>query len=129
MNLRSGGASALKRVDPTFQTRDVRVAERRLFDTRRDPMTRVGEHRTEREKIPLNVLDHRCECRVGTVRAHEAENRRDFIDVAVRLDARIGLRHARPVKQSRLTAVTGARVDGGGFVFHGCGRFGTGAGG
>ena len=69
---------------------------------------RIGEPGAEREQIVLNLSRAAPADRASTpARAHGAEAGVELVDLAVGVDARIGLRHARAVEQRRLAGVAG----------------------
>ena len=124
MQQRSGGRAA--RENESAQRRQHRSRARRSSlraARRRRPsappsrrarrsMARIGEPRAEREQIALDRdRASRRSRRRACVRADDAEPGVQLVDVAVRVDARVGLRHARAVEQPRLAAVAGLGVD------------------
>jgi len=109
--LPKGRKLGFKRVDPLLQPRHGPIVEHRLFDACRDSMTRIGEERSEREEITLKAIEHLDEIAIGDVRSNQTEPRRQFIDVAVGVDARIRLGDARAIEQTRLAGIAGSRVD------------------
>ena len=71
----------------------------------------VGEARPEREEIPLELLESLDDGVVAGRGACQAEGGVELVDVAVRVDAAVGLPHAGAVEQGRIAVVAGARVD------------------
>src|SRR4029079_18909384 len=74
-------------------------------------MTRIGQHRPEREEVPLDGLDHDGNLRRAELRSGNAEARVQLVDVPVRIHARIGLEDAGTVEEGGLPGITRARVD------------------
>lgn len=104
----------LELIDPLLEGCDVRLAERSLADAFADPVTRIGQPRANGEQRRLNPVEQidqirlRCEMRPGQPQAG-----REFIDLAIRVDARVGLLYARPVEQAGVTGIAGFRIDAG----------------
>ena len=115
MNRRSGGSSASRRsisaLEPCRRRRRRATA---LVDARRDPLARIGQLRAEREQVALNANERLVEIGIEAGGARQAEPGVQLVDLAVGVDAGVGLADARAVEQRRLAGVAGARVD-----FHG----------
>lgn len=99
-------------IDPVLQPLNVGVGDRNLRDTFGDLFRGIGQPRANRKEILLKLLDQlgdvTRELALGT---HDAEARIQFVDLAVRGDARVRFRDARATKQRSATGIAGARVD------------------
>ena len=94
-----------------FEPGDVVATDRGLDDAIADAVGGIGEPRAEREQVALNLLEHRLHVGIHTRGADAAEPRVELVDVAVGVDARIRLDHARAVEQAGLAAIAGPGVD------------------
>ena len=111
MKRRSGGSSASNRSISCFEPRDVVVADHRLGDARGELVRRIGELGAEREQIALDRDDLGVEVRRrAATRAHEPEPGVQLVDLAVRVDARIGFADARVPSNSEVSPVSPVRV-------------------
>src|SRR5688572_27926023 len=71
----------------------------------------VGELGAKGKQIALNLLEHDGKPFRGTGCPREAEPGLQLVDVAVRVDARVGLRHAGAVEQRRFAQIAGPGID------------------
>ena len=112
MNRRSGGSSCSRR-SIVCSSRSTRLRVTAAFVTRAgDARRRVGQPGADGEQLLLNRLDDRLlEIHVVERRPRGAEAGVELVDLAVGVDARVGLRHARVVEERRLAAVAGLCVD------------------
>ena len=102
----------LEAIDPVLETLDVFVGHSGFGDPRGDFLRGIGERRTDRKEILLDVLEHLCDvARQLALRADRPKIGVQLIDVAVRRNARIVLRYAGAAEQRRAARVTRARVD------------------
>ena len=65
----------------------------------------------EREQVALQAAERFVYVGVRPPRPHDADERVQLVNLAVRIHAGIGLRHAGAVEQPGLAPVAGARVD------------------
>ena len=83
-----------------------------LVDALRDFLGRVGEPRADGKQVFLQLLEQ-----VGDIagelalRADASKARVQLVDIAVRGDARIGLRDPRSAEQRSAAGIAGARVN------------------
>ena len=100
-----------KLVDPSLEPLHVVVGEPRLPFVRPRIRPPVGQLRSKREEVALNAVEHRVDVRRHACGTDDAQTGIRFVDIAVGIHARIGLRHARPAIESGLAGVTSLCVD------------------
>ena len=74
-------------------------------------MSRIGQARSQRKQVALNLLDHAGELRIRERCARQSQPRIQFVDVAVGRDTRIRLRHPGAIEQAGLALIAGPGVD------------------
>ena len=111
MNRVSGGSSASSLSIERLESRDVGVGDEGAGHARGQTLRRVGQLRADGEQIALNVHELRIEIGIDAAGAHQPEPGVQLVDLAVRVDARIGLADATVVEERGLAGVAGARVD------------------
>ena len=100
-----------EQIDPLFESFDVVFAEARAGIVLPRFRPSVSELGTEREQVTLDAIEHRVDICRHTGGTNHAEARVGFINVAVRVDARFGLRYARATEEAGFTGVSGLGVD------------------
>jgi hypothetical protein len=106
------GERRLEPVNPLLETLNIAIADSHLRHALRDPFAGIREARADRKQIALNLGDQPCRIRQKDgLRAHDAETRVQFIDIAVGRDAWIAFAHSRTPEQARLSGISGARVN------------------
>ncbi len=107
-----GRKFSLEAIDPILEPLDVFVRHSGFGDPRGNFLRRIRKRRTDCEEILLDVLEHFCDvARQLALRTDRPKTGVQLIDVAVRRNARIVLRHAGAAEQRRAARVTRARVD------------------
>jgi A/G-specific adenine glycosylase len=97
----------LELVDPSFEADDLVTGDIDLGHALGNLVRRVGEPCAQREEVALNLFHHAGDLRLPGIerRAGETEPRIQLVDLAVRGDARVRLRHPGPVEQCGLASV------------------------
>ncbi len=101
----------LEPVDDALEPLDVGGGDCRLGHPRGDARRRVGEAGAEGEQVPLDRLEIGDKIRVREERPRGADAGVQLVDLAVGVDAGIGLRHPGLVEQRRLACIAGLCVD------------------
>jgi hypothetical protein len=87
------------------------AANRDFFDARSDTSGGIRKARAKGEEILLQRFDQRPDLVIDATGTGDTETGVQFIDLAVRIDARVGLRDTRVVEERRLAGVPGLRID------------------
>ena len=98
-------------IDVAFEAAHVGVRKDGFRDTRREPVARIGELCAERKDVALNLGQCRVDRAVRIGRPRQADPGIELVDIAVRLDPRIVLLHARAVEERSLASVARPRVE------------------
>ena len=99
-------------IDPVLQSLNVGVGHCSLRDTFDDLFGRIRQPRANRKEILLKLLDQLGDItRQLALRSYDTETCIQFIDIAVRCDARVRLRDACATEQRSAAGIAGARVD------------------
>ena len=99
-------------VDRALELRDPLVVHARFLEVLAHLFAvRRGEQRADREQVALDGHEHLVDARHHFGGARDAERRVQLVHVAVRLDARMVLRHAPAAKEPRLPGVAGLGID------------------
>jgi A/G-specific adenine glycosylase len=102
---------AFERIDPSFQTGHVRFVQQGLLHARGNVMAGIRHHGADGEQVLLQVLQQAVDLGIDTFGACESEPGVQFIDVAVRVHARVGLADASAIEEACLALVAGLRID------------------
>jgi hypothetical protein len=101
----------METIDASLEPGDPLLVDCGLRHASGDPCGRVGEPRAKREQILLNRAKLRREVLRYAGRECGAETGVQLVDLAVRVDARVRLRHPCVVEERGLAAVAGLCVD------------------
>ena len=101
----------LEPIDQLLEPLDVGIDQLRFRHAIRNLIGRVRELRAEGKEIALKANELGGEPGVQIGRAGQAEPRVRFIDLAVRVDARIVLGDTRAVEERRLASIARPRVE------------------
>ena len=93
----------LQRFDPFLSNLKLRAAL--IFKTR------IRKLRADRKQVLLNLCEHRRKLRVFQERYGGADERIQFVDIAVGFDAIVMFSNFRAVEQARVPAIAGFGVD------------------
>ncbi len=93
----------LERFDPFLPNLKLRAAL--IFKTR------IRKLRADRKQVLLNLCEHRRKLRVFQERCGGADERIQFVDIAVGFDAIVMFSDFRAVEQARVPAIAGFGVD------------------
>src|SRR5439155_7735676 len=95
-----------------FELRDAFVVDACLFQVLAHLLVvRRGQQRADGEQVALHAHEHFVDARHRFDRASDADRRVQFVDVAVRFDARMVFRNASTAEESRVARVARLAID------------------
>ena len=104
----------LEAVDERFEPRHMLVGHRGFGNPAGNLLHWIRQLRTQPEQIALDTDECGVEVGIELRRSRETHPRVQLVDLAIRVDAVVGLADARPIEERRLACITGSRVE-----FHG----------
>ena len=102
---------AVELIDPAFEPRHMRLANRRLLDSRGDLVRRVGQPRADGEQVALHGDAHLVEVRFESGGPGHADAGLQFVHLAVGGDPEVGLADPRAVEEAGFAGIAGLRID------------------
>jgi len=100
-------------VDRRLERFDTRRPDDALLDAGRNAMPWIGQPRADRKQVTLDCLEEVGQIGRCQVCASHPEPSRQFIDIAVRRHAGIGLRHTRSIEETGVSGVARTSVNAG----------------